>query len=201
MVFCASARAEAQPRAPWGDASISVGGVALLPSDYDETLRIFDHAPLSGAVSSALRVTRSLLPWASIGGRLGWLWTSSAVRGDPSDPSASPLSSMSFNVVDLSAVLRLVATPSRVATGGARVHVDVEAGASLGMISMSSVTQRWVRPRVAAGLFAGYQDARVPLYFGARVGVEYVPWNGAGGSDTDPVFSGPTAGIELGYTP
>jgi hypothetical protein len=89
---CVPSRAHAQSRAPQGDASISLGAVARLPSDCDETLRAFDHAPLSAAVSTALRVTKSLLPWAWLGGRLGGLWTSS-----------SPLSAMSFNLVDLSA--------------------------------------------------------------------------------------------------
>lgn len=176
------------------DVSLGLGAVFLAESDYDETLRVFDQLPLSAAFTLSLQGVWYVRPSIALGGRAGWLWTESNGR----TTSAAPVGTLAFNLVDLSAVARFIPTRPPVEGWGWRVHFDLEGGVVLGAVTLASVDQWLVRPRVGGTMFAGAQLAD-GVFIGLRLGGQWISWNGAGESSLDPVFSGVHLGLEGGF--
>jgi len=186
---------------PVADVSLSADLVVWTPSDYAETLRVFDRVPPSVGFQVAARGARLVRPWLAIGGRLGWAMASAEVDAQSAMGTDNPAAPMQFHLFDAGALVRVLYAGGQRERGGLRLHTDLEAGAVLGNVSTGGVTQRWVRPRVDLSLFVGWQGRSPDLYVGARFGYQYVPWDGAGGSAFDPAFSGFHVGVEGGISP
>jgi len=181
-----------------GELSLSTSVMVWLPSDYEETLRAFDRTPLGPGFLLDFRVLRPLSPQSRLGGRVGWVTTEST-RADTT-AGFNTASSLRYHLFDAGAVYRYVWL--RAPQGqGMRVHWDVEAGLVVGSATMLGVAQRWVSPRLATAVFLGRQWTPQSLYFGVRVGMQYVPWDGAGGSAFDPAFAAFHVGLEGGILP
>jgi len=176
------------------DVSLGAGGLVFVASDYDETLRIFNQLPLAGGLALSLQGARYVTPTLAVGGRGGWFWTESGGHVT----LGRPVGTLDFNLFDLCAVARFTPTRAPDERWEWRVHFDAEAGVVLGVVTLASVTQWLVRPRVGASMFVGGQ-APNGAFWGLRGGAQWVSWDGAGGSGLDPVFSGFHFGLEGGF--
>ncbi len=179
--------------------SLAASAAFWLPSDYHETLRAFDRDPASVGGMLDLRLLRALGPSSRLGGRIGWATTGAApAAGNASGFDAN--AGLRFHLFDAAFVYRYVWLSSPRGSG-LRVHLDGEVGLVLGSVSMRGVTDRWVAPRLGAAVFLGRQWTEKSCYFGMRAGVQYAPWDGAGGSGFDPVFGAVHLGLEGGILP
>jgi len=184
--------AAAQPL-PRIEAAIELGVQSFQSSDYGEVLSAFDHAPLRWGFQANAHVLRVLTPRLRVGGRAGYLHTSSSSQGSSPGAAAEPLV---VNLGDLGATLRVVVTNPRAT--GLSVDLGLDVGMLVGSIDYRNVGQLVVAPRIAPSLFVGYARRPRGLLLGARVGYVAAPWDGAGGSGWDPVFSGFSIGVEAG---
>ncbi len=176
--------------------AIVAGAVRFEDSAYSRALRVFDHDKLVAGMVVGARVTRLVRPWFHLGARLGLTHTESqpaTLEGDvtlPSDP-------ITFQLVDASAVMRLVYLDSP-RHGGVRLDAGLDAGFVAGWTSMRGSAQRILAPRAELSAFFGYETRWPGGHFGLRGGYVVLPWNGAGGSWRDPVFSGALLTVEGG---
>ena len=192
LVFALTAASPALAQtAPWAEATIELGAQATFASDYSNTLAIFDHRPLGVAIQGAGRFLRAPTSWVRVGARAGYLHASSSATADAPGGSTGAIS---VDLADLGAVVRFV--PSRATSF--RFDCELSAGLFLGSVGYRGVGQLAVGPRLGASIFLGYAARPKGLIVGARLGLVYAPWDGAGGSAWDPAFSGITLGLEAG---
>lgn len=187
-----SREAFARPRR---DMTLSASLAVALPSAYQEALDSFGRDGPSVGTTLETHVTLTNTRWWRFGVRGGWTrWSTDARQGEFYNRIA--MGSMDFHLIDAGVYARFVMVDDR--SNRLRLHLDLEGGATLGIITLGWVDQYTVMPRVGASIFIG-AHADHALY-GLRLGYQHVPWGGAGGSVLDPAFSAIFVGLEVGWS-
>ncbi len=173
------------------------GGVHYpVRSDYQRTLTVLDRTPFLFGATFAARGYTVPRPWIRIGARLGFLRMVSLGPADERSPSGAG-ADLAFDVADLAASVRLVGLV-RNEHDAFRADVTADAGVAFGAATLRGVNQWLVAPIVGISGFAGYESVPDGAVVGFRMGVQYVPWNGAGGNPFDPALAGAYMMFEIG---
>jgi hypothetical protein len=175
-------------------------GVAWFGSAYADALQAFDRDPVPIGPALSVRYVRPLGSWALLGVRGGWAWRHASVDVGAAS-TRNPVGPVGMHLGDAGAVLRLMTLSSSAGQRPLRVQLDLEAGVVVGAVTSLGVSQAVVAPRFALSVLLGQPLRSDVGYLGLRVGAQYVPWDGAGGSATDPAFAGFLFGVEGGFAP
>lgn len=181
------------------EVTFSAGGLALVPSAYGDAVEAFGRPRPTWGVQLDTQVFVVRGPSWSLGPRFGWSgwWLDwrDIERCQPSFPLHD--GTMSIQLFDLGGVARYIAYDTR-RPRGTRIHFDFEGSFVLGAITVARVTQMVVAPRVGVSAFVGWRIDHGLIGF--RLGGQYVPWDGGGGSPWDPAFGGVFLGLAGGWS-
>lgn len=194
-LLAASSSAGGAPVARPFEAGAELGFIVFTPSAYRDALAVFGQGGPRVGFQLATRALWGLGRHVRVGVRAGYTYSTAgpeALMGDLGTTVPSN-SSVSFNLFDVGAVLRISTDPAT----RPRFALDLEAGPSLNVTGWRGTTDTVVVPRLGAALLLGARPTG--FIVSGRLGFQWVPSGGAGGfSFSDPAFAGVTFGVEFG---
>lgn len=203
-IFLASSTLHAVPRRRPVEVSGELGLMVFLASDYRNSLRAFGQDGPNAGFQMTGRALWAFSERALFGFRVGYLLTRAGEGNTlPDHPlGARSIGDVAFHLVDAGAALRLVAVRwSAPDSSVTRFGFDLEAGAVVALTTWPRGSEVNVLPRVALSSLLTF-GGRSGVFFGLRLGAQYIPSGGASGGDWgDPAFAGLTFGLELGGRP
>lgn len=181
-----------------------LGLAVFFGSAYRDSLRAFGQDGPNAGFQMTLRGLWAFGDRVLFGFRAGYL-ASRAGEGTtlPDYPlGARAVGDVRFHLFDAGAALRLVAWRSSYPGAPTnRFGFDLEAGAVAALTTWPRGDEVKLLPRFALSSVLTF-GTRSCVFFGLRLGVQYVPSGGSsGGAWGDPAFAGVTFGLELGWRP
>jgi hypothetical protein len=160
----------------------SIDYLRLFGSAYDNLVGLWGYSGFYDTVHFSARAFAVVHRLLLIGGRVGYVHADGGL-------ARADRETLAANAVDVSAALRVRHEfVGRRVIG--RIGFDLEFGPAFGTLILRGQTDGFASMRLGGTFFAGFAPTPDSPAIVFRLGLQYLPYAGAGGSWGDPVFAG-----------